>query len=180
MKNRLRIFICREKGDAVTDVLLFAFILVFAIFPVASVILEKYIAMAKGQQIQDALDITNVAVYNAMSLQAASMASVDFNSAEAMDIYRELLAMNMKLDSDLAPLPGSVAESTVVIEELHLYTGGFPINCSKGKLLNRPTIHTCVSVPVRPSLYRAILLQLMGKEYVELKVHVDTELPVNR
>ena len=44
----------------------------------------------------------------------------------------------------------------------------------------RPAVHTVVTVPVRPSLYRGVVLGLMGQDYVELKVHVDTDLPADK
>jgi len=179
MKRWLEYLIRNQKGDTITDILLFAFILVFVIFPVISVVLEKYIAMLKGQQIQDAVDITNTAVYNSLNPHAVSMVAIDFNNEEALRIYKELLADNLRLNYDLTPMPDSIAEDTVTIEELNLYTSGFPVCCSGGKSITRPTIHAVVNVPVRPSLYRATLLQLMGKEFVELRVHVDTELPLN-
>jgi len=179
MKKWLAYFVRNQKGDLISDVLLFAFILVFVIFPVVSVVFEKYIAILKGQQIQDAIDITNTAVYNSLNLHATSIATIDFNNEEALNIYKELLAENLKLKSDLTPTPDSIAEDTVVIEELNLYIGNFPTSCSGGKSITRPTIHAVATVPVRPSLYRAVLLRLMGKEFVELRVHVDTELPLN-
>lgn len=179
MHGKLSNLSLNEKGESVAEVLLIVFVLVFVIFPVASAVLEKYVAIAKGQMIQDALDITNVAVYNSLSVQHASAGIIDFNSEEALNIYKDLLTQNLKLYSDLSPKQDSMAEGPVQINELNLYTSGFPLYCSGGRLVKRPSVHACVTIPVKPSLYRSFLLNLMGKQYVELKVHVDTELPVD-
>lgn len=169
-----------EKGDIIGTSLIIIMILIFVVFPIASVVIEKNIALIKGQEIKDSMDITNVAVYNALNVQSTSMANIDFKSADALAIYRRILAENLRLNSDLTPTASSIAENTVVINELNFYTSGFPLTCSKGKTITRPTIHATITVPIRPSLYRAVILSMIGKQYVDLEVHVDTNLPINK
>jgi len=52
-------------------------IIVFVIFPVISVIFDKHIAAVKGQEIKDAVDITNIALYNSLDDAVLSRDSID-------------------------------------------------------------------------------------------------------
>ena len=169
-----------NKGEAAAEVIFFAAVVVFVIFPVASAVAEKYIAVLKGQVIKDAVDVANIALYNSLDAGRGGTAEADFGGAAAMELYKSFLAENLSLNPDLSPKADSVAEGTVVIDELYVYTSGFPLQCPRGKLVIRPAVHAVVTVPVRPSLYRGVVLGLMGKDYVELKVHVDTDLPVDK
>ncbi len=161
------------------DILLWAFFIVFVVLPVGSAVMEKYFVMIKGQDIKDALDISNIAVYNSLDVPQSSSSTLDFKSSEALEIFRDLLKDNLKLKDDLVPKADSIADGPVTIDELILYSDGFPLTCPGGKTITRTTIHAQVTVPIKPMLYRAVILGLMGREYVELKVHVDTVLPVN-
>lgn len=168
-----------KRGSGVTDVIIIAGLIVFVILPILSVVLEKFTILPKGQLIKDSIDIANISIYNALSVPETSKAIVVPDNTEALNIYKRLLAENLNLNADLTPTSNSLAEGPVAIDSLIIYSGGFPQVCPYGVILSRTTVHTVVTIPIKPSLYRAILLQLMGKEYVELKVHVDTEIPVN-
>ena len=179
MLKRLRACFSSEKG-AVEDLVVLCLFVAFVLFPVASAMLDRYAAILECQEIKDALDITNIAVYDSLRAQDTGKTVAGFDSAGAMELYKSILARNLRLNGDLTPGPGSIAEGPVSIDELALYTSGFPCRCPQGQLLSRPAIHTYVTVPVRPSLYRGVILGMMGKQYVELKVHVDTDLPVDK
>lgn len=167
------------KGSAVLEVAIGAAIIVFVVFPVFSVILEKYSIANKVQIIKDAVDMTNISAYNALSPNDLGKSVVTFNSMEVMDIYRSLLARNLNLNSDLSPRSHSIAEGNVDIEALEIYTEGFPTVCPNGTGIRRPSVHSLITVPVKPSLYRQFVLNLLGREYIELKIHVDSDIPVN-
>lgn len=168
-----------SKGSAAYDIVIFAGIIIFVLFPIFSAVFEKYAILCKGQIIKDALDMTNISTYTAINSGSLGKARISFDEPEAVSIYRSLLAKNLKLDSGLKPDGNSVAEDTVTIESLVCYTDGFPEICPAGKSIVRPTVHSCVIIPVRPALYRQVILDIMGKRYIELKVHVDTDIPVN-
>ncbi|NJD02981.1 MAG: hypothetical protein FIA99_10405 [Ruminiclostridium sp.] len=169
---------CR-KGSAVVDVVIFAAIVVFVILPVFSIIMEKYVLLNKAQIIKDAIDMTGISVYNAINTAELAKAGVDVDETTAEEIYRNLLALNLKLDDDLKPLPGSLAEDTVSVRSLIIFSDMFPAVCPLGASITRPSVHSVVVVPVRPSLYRRLVLGMIGRQFVELEVHVDSEIPVN-
>lgn len=179
---RTRIFKIKEmqmQGNVVLDVVLVAVLVVFLILPLFSAVVEKYIVESKIQIIRDALDITNVSAYNALNASSLGMGNVSVDSEALDQIYKKLLAVNLNLNEDLTPKVNSIVEGRVVVESLMIRTSGFPYTCPDDMVLTRPGVHSRIVVPIRPSLYRRIILDLLGREFVELHIHVDTELPVN-
>ncbi len=168
-----------RRGSAAADVVIGAAVIVFVILPLFAFIFEKYLIFNKAQIIKDAVDMTNISVYNAMNTGQLGKEDIDIDTDKAMDIYKSLLAENLKLDESLLPLRDSLAEDRVCVKSLAVFSAGFPQTCPEGINITRPTVHSVISVPVRPSLYRRLILSKMGRQYVELEVHVDSEIPVN-
>lgn len=168
-----------NRGTAVAEVIIAAAMLVFIILPVFSVVMEKYILSEKSRIIKDAIDMTNISAYNALDTLELGKAEVYFSRSEAMDIYRKVLRTNLNLDENLDPLPGSVAEGRVEVVSLEIFRTGFPMSCPNGISISRPTVHSCIDIPIRPSLYRALILSLLGRDHIDVVVHVDSEIPVN-
>ena len=167
-----------NKGSAAGTVVLFAAVLVFVIFPIVSVVIEKNIMLAKGQIIKDAIDITNIASYTGLS-SSISEGTIGVDNAKLYSVYTSMLAKNLNLNDDLTPKQNSVAEGPVTIDSLIVYLSGFPLVCPDGNTLVRPSVHAVITVPVKPSLYRQVILSLLGKQYIYLKIHVDSDLPLN-
>lgn len=168
-----------NRGSAGLDVLIFAVaFLIFVVFPVYSIVMEKAIINIKSVDIIDAIDMSNTAIYKDLNVPYTSVMIVDFNS-DIDNTYNQVLAENLKLNPDMTPKVGSLAEGTVVVNSLEIYSGGFPATCPNGRVINRPTVHSVVSIPVKPSLYREIILNLAGRDQFDLVIHRDTELPVN-
>jgi hypothetical protein len=134
----------------------------------------------KCQRIRDSVDLANLAVYYSMDIEDLSGASIDFNMQKALTVYREVLADNLRLDYALSPMNGSIAEDKVSIDSLELYTSVFPETCPAGVTVQRPFIHSQVTVPIRPSLYRQLVLAFLGKRFVNVSIHVDSDIPVDR
>lgn len=168
-----------EKGSSVVDVVIAAAMLIFIILPVFSVVIEKYVLMEKARIIRDAVDMTNISVYNAINAGNLGRLLVNADREEALEIFEELLCVNLRLDEGLNPKAGSVAEGRVEISSLEMYTSGFPVTCPKGTKIVKPSVHSCINVPIEPSLYRRVVLSLLGRNYIDVEVHVDSEIPVN-
>lgn len=169
----------RQKGNAVLDVILFAAVVVFVIIPVFYYIIESYLILVKAQVIRDAVDLTNISAYEAIKVESLSGNVFDMNYEKLQAVYRNLLAKNLGLDGDMSPKPESVADEKVLIDSLSVYNGGTGAACPNGTILDKPSIHSCIIVPVKPSLFRQVLLGQAGKSYFELKIHVDTEIPID-
>lgn len=167
------------KGSAVADAVIAATVLVFVILPVFSAIAEKYILNAKAQVIRDAVDITNISAYNALNPDDLGKARVNTSREKCLRIFKDMLARNLRLDDNLDPKPGSVAEGRVEIKSLEIYSTGFPIVCPDGTAISRPSVHCTIMVPIKPSLYSSVVMNLLGKEHIGIVVHVDSEIPVN-
>lgn len=167
------------KGSVVTEIVLMAALLVFIIMPVFSTVIEKYVLMEKARIIRDAVDMTNISAYNALAPGELGRAAVDMSYAEVLDIYIRILGKNLNLEEDLDPKTDSVAEGRVEVLSLVVYSSGFPSECPEGAAITRPSVHSCINVPVKPSLYRSIILGMLGKEHIDLVVHVDSEIPLD-
>lgn len=167
------------SGSAVAEVVIIAAMLVFVVFPVFSVVMERFIVLDKARLIRDSVDMTNISVYDALNAESLGKVSVDIFDEKAGEIFQELLCKNLKLDSGMMPRSGSVAEGRVEILSLVFYKDGFPVVCPDGSTIERPAVHSCIDIPIKPSLYRGIILNLLGRDHVDVIVHVDSEIPVN-
>jgi len=168
-----------EKGSAVVDVVIGAAMIIFVILPVFSAVIEKYILMEKARIIRDAVDMTNISAYNAMKTGSLGQVNVKFERSEASEIFGKLLCVNLGLDEGLYPKDGSIAEGRVVVSSLEIYTNAFPVVCPSGTTIVKPSVHSCINVPIMPTLYRGLILRLYGKDHIDVEVHVDSEIPVN-
>lgn len=168
-----------ERGSAVTQTVLMAAVLIFIIMPVFSAVIEKYILMEKARVITDSVDMTNISAYNALSSAELGKVRIGAERSDILEIYRHILSINLRLNDDLEPQPDSVAEGCVEVLSLEIFSSDFPAHCPEGVPITRPAVHSTIRVPVRPSLYRGIILGMLGREYVDIIVHVDTEIPVN-
>jgi len=168
-----------NRGTAVAEVIIAAAMLVFIILPVFSAVMEKYVLSEKARIIKDSVDMANISAYNALDTAELGKTGVDVTRSKAMDIYEEVLKANLNLDENLDPLPGSVAEGRVKVVSLEIYRSGFPGSCPNGTSILRPSVHSSISIPVRPSLYRTAVLSLLGRDHIDIVVHVDSEIPVN-
>jgi hypothetical protein len=169
----------RKKGSAVVDVVIGTAIVIFIILPIFSFVAEKFILLDKAQMIRDAVDMTNISAYNALLAGNLGKVQVSLSQSETEDIFRNLLAANLNLNPDLSPKSMSLAEGRVTIDSLEIYTSGFPLHCPNGVEITRPAVHSSVNIPVKPSLYRRVILELLGRDNIDLKVHVDSDIPVN-
>lgn len=167
------------RGSAAVDVVIGTAIIIFILLPVFSVVAEKYIIMLKAQVIKDAVDLTNISAYNAIDAGILGKCTAVPDKKEVLSIYRSILSKNLNLDENLSGKKGSVAEGTVVIESVDLHIGGFPLTCQNGTELKRPSIHSMVIVPVKPSLYRKVIMDKLQEESIFLRVHVDSDIPVD-
>lgn len=166
-------------GSAAAEVVIAAAMLVFIILPVFSAVMEKYVLARKASIIRDALDMTNIAVYNALNAADLGMVRIDAVRSKAMDVFTEILSANLRLDGGLYPEPESIAEGRVEVVTLEIFCDGFPVTCPDGSVITRPCVHSGVRIPIRPSLYSAAVLRLLGSDFIVVFVHVDSEIPVN-
>lgn len=168
-----------KKGSGVVDVLLVGSIIVFILLPIFAAIMEKYLLSVKYQFIKDSMDVTNLSAYYALETECLGRNAIAFEEEKVINIYTNMLAKNMHLDTFLNPLENSIADSQVGIESLVIYTDNFPTKCPNGTNIVRPSIHSLITVPIKPVFFNSILRNITGKEYMELKIHVDSDIPVN-
>ena len=76
---------------------------------------------------------------------------------------------------NLIPLENSVANDKVIVKSVEIYTDDIQAIVLMVHIA-RPAIHSCISVPIKPSLYAEKILNILGKDYFEFEVHVDSEI----
>jgi hypothetical protein len=170
---------CFSKGSVVTEIVLMAAMLVFIVMPVFSAVIERYVLAQKARVIRDAADMTNISAYNALNAANLGKAAVDISQSEVMEIYKEMLGRNLRLEGDMDPKEDSVAQGRVEVLSLMIAANGFPAVCPEGAVITKPTVHSCIRVPVKPSLFRGIILGMLGREHIDIVVHVDSEIPLD-
>lgn len=171
-----------NKGSAATNVIALLGLIIFIILPLFAVIMERYILYNKVNIIKDAVDVANLALYNAISTEDAAKNDTAIRLNSETTLYKNILARNLKLKTDMTPEGSSVAEGEVVIDELKVYlhiNTTFPVACPQGNNITRPAIHSVIKVPIKPTLLSRVVLSVMSKDAIDIKVHVDTELPIN-
>lgn len=174
-----RRFLRSNKGvSSVFYVFVLSGIIVFILIPLLSAVMDKYILQNKLQKIKDSLDITNIAVFNAIVTEQYSIQVLSLDAPEVDSIYKRLLAKNLKLNEDLTPTESSVADGQVIVDEKVLYAS-VPNTCPYGTNIVRPTIHCKITVPVKPILLRRMVYEVLGKDLFNLNIHVDTEIPID-
>lgn len=171
-------FFYSEKG-AISSYLLYIMLIVFILLPLSAVIMEKRVVSVKASSIKDSIDISNIATYTAIISDQAGKANIVIDNAKSLQVFEELLKKNLRLNDDLSPKDGSIAEGAVVVESINIYLSGFPVTCPNGKVIYGPTVCTNTKVPIRPSLYRETILNALGEEFIYLNLHVDSAIPVN-
>lgn len=190
---RIKNILKNNKGSIVSDLLIFTFVLMFIILPFFSIVLEQHILLLKGQALRDAIDITNIAVYNAMDIEAKAETVVvaGRNESERLqtenrikDIFKPLLALNLDLNNDLTPNANSLVDGKVVIESIEIFPTGltFPIDLPEGDKVNCPSVYSIVKVPIRPNLFWNVyryFRNIAGDGLQDFYIRVITELPEN-
>lgn len=154
-------------------------LIVFIILPLSAVIMEKYIVSVKASSIKDSIDISNIATYTAIVSDDASKMDIVLEDEKTLEIFKGLLVKNLRLNNDLSPKDGSIAEGIVVIESINIYLSGFPVTCPDGTVIYSPTVCTYTVVPICPSLYRETILNALGVEFIYLNLHVNSAIPIN-
>lgn len=183
MKNVRRI-LNNNGGSIVSDLLIFTLVVIFVLLPIFSAVFEQYILLLKGKAIRDAIDMTNLAAYNAMKIPEKSESKITATVHDIDAIFKPMIALNMNLNSDLTPKENSIVDETVKIVNITVYPKGmsFPVTCPEGSTICRPTVHSVIKVSIKPALYWNIYKLLTGAEGDGIKdymVHRDTELPYN-
>lgn len=168
------------KGSSVVDVVIGTAIIVFIILPLFAAVIEKYIMLTRAEIIKDAVDITNISVYNSINSGYLGKSVVTFDEEYLYSLYKEMLKVNLNLNEDLTPAEHSIADGRVEIESVILYEDSFPLLCPCNIEIKRPAVHSVINVPVKPSLFREIILNMLGRQFVELKIHVDSDIPLDK
>lgn len=121
--------------------------------------------------VDDAVVAAGLAALKCVNPIDAAYGEYVIDPSQARIVFDEYLKKNLKLDNAFNPLPGSIAVSTVKIEDFRVYNAGdLPKECPEGTLIQNTAIHVIVSIKAK----RPSLRGLFGNQ-VDIVVHRDVD-----
>ena len=180
IKKSLQINTKKLRGDGFSLTIIIVLIMVYLLVPLFSAVIEKQIVQLKAAEVTDALQMSCLATYDSLESKALSQAVASYKQTKTEDVFKDFLAANMNLNNDLTPKNSiSVADGQVRVESIEIFNSDLPKTCPDGKTIIYPSVHATIIVPVKPSLYKGTILQLLGKDYIDCKFHIDTEVVID-
>lgn len=129
-----------------------------------------YLAL-KQKAIKRGLDYANLAVFREIDQDLLARGVIHINQLPAEDTFRTYLQQNLRLDTSLAPLPGSIAAGPVSIDEFQVFnTEDLPAVDGLGHPITEVSVYSAITVPVQP-----FFIGLFGP--VTLRVAITTDVP---
>ena len=156
----------RGSGVIVFGLLFLIPFMIFSMFLIESKLLYTEKSMA-----DDAIVASCLAALKSNNPYDAAYGEYYLEPVAARNTFNKYLKANMKLDDDYNPLPGSIANSQVKVEDFRIYNpGDYPTACPRGVLINKTALH----VVVRFQIKRPALTGLFGKT-VNITIHRDVD-----
>lgn len=172
----------REKGSAsVGLILIVAFMIVFVVIPLSAYIFDNLKVNLISRDVAGAIDVAIEDGYH--SLQKPILSKEDFIvDGPILQYYvTERLKKSLYLNDDLAPKANSKLEGPFSIELLNFVgTANLPYTeLSTGKVYTRPFVEVQFTIRLKPTLYRDLILNALGKSYIEFSAKRKTIIYVN-
>ncbi|GKX32298.1 hypothetical protein SH1V18_47780 [Vallitalea longa] len=156
-----------EKGEiGVFELILFTGIVLFILMPIFTAAYEKQIMYKIGRDSNDIIKDSLEATYVTLNIKRGSTKKIEFDD-KFKRTFESYIRENMKLNVDFTPKDESMADAKIKVLELKRIN--YPRKSVKVKLL----------LPIKPHLYRQIILDLMGKEWIGYEIVQEVSLPVD-
>lgn len=159
-----------ERGTSVTEALIGFAGVIFILLPLFTFVSEKYILFARVQLIRDSVDLSHMSLYNAISAERLSGGEVSLDEGQMNLIFSRILRKNLNLDENMEPLRecGIAGKVEVLSLEFH-----------KADPVKGPSVSSMIVVPIKPVFFQNIILGMLERDCIELKIRVDSRIPVN-
>lgn len=126
---------------------------------------------ARRDAIKQALDYSNMAVYRDLNREKLADGILAIDKTAAQDTFREFLAQNLRLESNLTPRPGSFAAGLVQVVDFRVFNPeDLPNTDGLGNPVNEVSVYSQIRVPVKP-LFSGLLTT------VSVPVAITTDIP---
>lgn len=168
-----------KRGMSVTEVLIGLAGFIFIFLPLFTFVSEKYILFTKIQIIKDSVDLSNISLYNAISTSQLSEGTIFIEDEKMIEIFSRILKNNLKLDENMNPYSDGIISDKVKVESLKFFFGNNTFTCPQGNVIRGPFIHSTVIIPVKPVFFQKTILDFLNRENIELKIHVDSKIPID-
>ena len=157
-----------ETGGA--RVALLGILLILLLFWIGVVVIEYSFGLARRETIVNDVHFSALATYRELNLVELARGRKVINTDKAEETFKRYLCQNLRLDSSLNPIEGSLVGGQVTIVEFEVYNPQhLPVTCSEGTTLTETSAHVIVTVPLK-TIYK-----IGDGKLVELRIHFDTD-----
>ena len=175
-------FLKNTRGDiGVLEIILFTCVILFIIFPIFSIVIEKVILDLKSDEIKGIIKDATESTFIALNIDTTSVENIDVDLDRFKEVFERYIKTNFNLKEDFKPKDNSMVDGPVKINKIIFYgTNSLPFtHPTKEITYNRPFIEVEVIFPIKPHLYRKVILDALGKEYLEVTINYHYTLPIN-
>ncbi|QUI25915.1 hypothetical protein HZI73_26240 (plasmid) [Vallitalea pronyensis] len=156
-----------NKGSSgILSILLIAFFVIFLIMPVFAAVFEKQMMTKIARDTKSIIKDSLEATYTTLNIEKTSIKDIEFTS-DFKQIFDKYVIDNLNLNVDFTPTDKSMADAKVQVTELQYEDR------------TRKFINVKVILPIKPHIYRQILLSIMGKEWIGYEIPYTLSLPVD-
>lgn len=154
-----------------TGTLIFGLLFLLPLMTFGMFLVESRILYIERDIADDAVVMAALASLRCVNAIEAAYGEYVLDPVLAREVFEEYLRKNLKLDSSLNPMPGSIASGPVTVEDFRVYNpGGVPAQCPLGTPIERTSVHVVVRIPAD----RPALRGLFG-DRVYIKIHRDVD-----
>ncbi|URZ05898.1 hypothetical protein [Clostridium felsineum] len=116
--------ILKKKNEGNTAIAILSLFTIILIGLFGMFILFHQVLVSRAEGVQDDVTLSNLATYKNIDQQALAINNSDLRITDiegAFETFKQYLQKNMKLDSNMNGLSGSIADGTVTIKEFTIY-----------------------------------------------------------
>ncbi len=157
-----------ERGSTT---LVFGLLVLLPVMVFSMFLIESRLLYMEKSMVDDAVVAAGLAALKCVNSIDAAYGEYVIEPSQARTVFDEYLKKNLKLDDNFNPLPGSIAATSVIVEDFRVYNpDDVPTECPEGTFVRNSSIHVVVSLKVE----RPALRGLFGSK-TDIVVHRDVD-----
>lgn len=172
---------CERGSASISFVIIIACLVVFLIIPLSAFVFDKLKVNLIAREVGAAIDVAIEDGYH--SLQKPILSQEDFTvDGPILEYYvSESLKRSLSLNDDFSPKAISKLDGPLSIELLKFIgTADLPYTeVATGTVYNKPFVEIKFTIRLKPTLYQDIILNALGKSYVEYQSKRKSIIHVN-
>lgn len=175
--SRLSISSGDESGGFEIGAVIIVFVAVlFLVFPVFGVLVEKKMIDIIIMDICDAVEIAAFSLITQSDMDLLSSGSLMLSDELLKGHLNRFIKENFLMTKYRK---ANFIKDIELTEYKFISSREYPCVCEKGFVFNRAGVHVEMTLYYVPNVYGETLLSLVGRDSIDIKVHRDFEYPVN-